>query len=331
MRNIANAHSLDLPQFLPAGSDLAVHGAAAGAGRDLIINGLLEEPPRIDCKFLYDARGAALFEAITQTQAYYPTRTETSILRRHAPAIAQWIGPGARIVEPGSGSGIKSQLLLDALIDPRAYVPIDVSAEQLYAYTESVRERHPTLAVQPLNLDYNQPFNLPDSGLPTRTVTFFPGSTIGNFQPASARAFLARLRRFSDGLIIGVDLRKDSRVLDLAYNDPEGITAQFNLNVLHNVNRLAAADFDPSNFRHHAHYNEQQSRIEMHLVALRDHVVHLDDGRHRLLLRRGSAINTEHSYKYDPAGFVQLAGSAGFRPRSCFTDVRRYFAVFLLD
>lgn len=302
-----------------------------------IIEGLRRQPYHLPCKLFYDEAGARLFDEITRTNAYYPTRAETAILRAHAHEIADWVGPLARVVELGSGSGMKTRILLDALHMPERYLPIDVSREQLLRYAATLRADRPSLNVEPLCLDYTQPFTLPRATASARrTVVFFPGSTIGNFSPTEALRFLRRLRHIGGrggALIIGVDLRKDARIINRAYNDPEGITARFNLNILAHVNALTGADFDPANFEHHAFYDEARGRIEMHLRSRMDHIVYLrprPDSTLPVPFSAGDSILTEYSYKYDVDEFTNLAGRAGYRPSRVLLDSENLFSVHLL-
>src|SRR5512146_142426 len=230
--------------------------------------GLSRLPRSLPCKYFYDEAGAELFDRITQLEAYYPTRTELSILRRHLPEIADLIGPAARLVEFGSGSGLKTRLLLRPLRAPAAYVPVDISRVQLREFALSLAGEFPRLDVRPICADYTANWAIPSLMAAARTVAFFPGSTIGNFEVDEAAAFLARVRSLcgpGGALLIGVDLAKDRATIERAYDDPEGVTAAFNLNLLHRINRECGADFDLDAFRHHAFYDESQQRIEMQL------------------------------------------------------------------
>ena len=301
--------------------------------RQEILDGLNSEPRRLPSKLFYDARGAELFDAITRTNAYYPTRAEIEILQNHAADIAKWAGPHAHVIEFGSGSGIKTQILLDALVQPARYTPIDVSRDQLMEYAARLRAERPELEVTPLNQDYTHDLELPRSHHFGRTIAFFPGSTIGNFEPDEAQLFLKRVRAIcgtGGGLLIGVDLRKDVAVLNHAYNDPEGITAEFNRNILRHVNAVIGSAFDPDAFEHHAFFNEDDSRIEMHLLSRVDQVVPLN-GQAGLHFRQGEAIVTEYSYKYTIERFAGMAAEAGFVIGRTLTDARGLFSVHLLD
>ncbi len=305
--------------------------------RSDILTALASTPRRLPSRFFYDRRGSELFEAITCTQAYYPTRAETSILRAHAQQLAQYIGPCARILEFGTGSGAKTQILLDAVRQPATYIPIDVACAQLERVAARLRQHYAALTVLPVCADYTQPLELPVPGNGAgRTIIFFPGSTIGNMEPHEALQFLRRLSTVagSDGLlIIGVDRKKDRPTLEAAYNDVQGITAAFNINILAHVNRILGSDFDLLAFRHYAFYNSAAGRIEMHLVSTRDQVVCIPQPAAcdlTLRLRAGEPIVTEHSYKYDVAEFQHLAHMAGYKPITALTDAGQRFAVHVL-
>jgi dimethylhistidine N-methyltransferase len=273
-----------------------------------------------------------LFDRICELPEYYPTRTELGILAKNAREIAAQIGPHAEIVEFGAGSLRKVRFLLDAMNQPARYLPIDISAEHLSLSVAALRRDYPELAVQPVAADYTLPLQLPpplrDAG---HRVGFFPGSTIGNFEPDEARAFMGLLARMvgaDGGAIVGVDFQKQTALLDRAYNDPEGLTRAFNLNVLTRLNRELGADFDERRFRHHAFYNEARGRVEMHLVSMVSQVVHLA-GR-QIRFEAGESIHTENSYKYTPESFAALATISGFRSHRLWTDERNHFGVFWL-
>ena len=310
---------------------LRLEVAGALAPQD-IIAGLSCTPRSIPCKYLYDERGAALFEAICRLDEYYPTRTEIGILEKHSNQIAAWVGRDARVVEYGSGSGEKTRLLLAQLHSPREYLPIDVSFTQLLRHAANLRNRFPGLRVSPVHADYTKRFRLSFNGHSRRTIVFFPGSTIGNFEPLEAIAFLRRaadVARGGGGLLIGVDLKKPASVLGRAYNDAHGVTAAFNLNILSHVNAVCGADFEQSNFEHVAFYNEDAGRIEMHLRSLVAQQITLSAGQ--IDLERGELIGTEHSYKYDPNEFSELVRQAGFRLRRRWFDAQRWFGVYAFD
>ena len=293
--------------------------------------GLASRPRRISPKYFYDAAGSQLFDRICELPEYYPTRTELRILGECATEIAGQIGPGAEIVEFGAGSLTKVRLLLDALESPRRYLPIDISGEHLEAAAERLKADYPQLVVQPIAADYTMPLVLP-APLPGagKRVGFFPGSTIGNFEPDEALAFLqlaARMLR-GGGLLIGVDLVKDPDRLHAAYNDAQGVTAAFNLNLLRRANAELDTDFDVDGFAHAAFYNAPKQRIEMHLVSRRAQAVSLNG--ERFGFDEGETIHTEYSHKFTVEGLRALAVKAGFRPLAVWTDPERLFSVHWL-
>ncbi len=306
----------------------------SGDTREEFLRGLRGGAPRrIAPKFFYDGRGSRLFDRICELDEYYPTRTEISILRENAGALAAACGPRCLLVELGSGSSLKTRLLLEALEDPAGYVPIDVSRPHLLAACERLAAEYPQLEILPVCADYAQPIALPRPlRRPRRTVLFFPGSTIGNFEPAGAESFLRHVAgwcRVGDRMIVGVDLAKEPRMLEAAYNDREGVTAEFNLNVLRRANAEFGANFDLRRFEHEAIYDAAEGRIEMRLVSTADQEVRL--GSERLHFRRGERILTEYSYKYRPEAFATLAGRAGWSVLSEWTDPRGWFGVFALE
>jgi len=305
--------------------------ASSDFGRDLLA-GLSRRPRSISPKYFYDAAGSRLFDAICELPEYYPTRTELAILAERAGEIAQQIGPNAQIIEFGAGSLRKVRLLLDALESPRRFVPIDISGEHLEDATQRLRADYPGLAVQPLVADYTRPFSLPPQlaeGNGPR-VGFFPGSTLGNFDPDEALSFLqgaARVLR-GGGLLLGVDLVKSPAVLHAAYNDARGITARFNLNLLARANAELGADFDLAGFSHAAFYNAPLQRIEMHLVSRGAQTVHLLG--ERLHFAEADTIHTENSHKFTVEGLRTLAARAGFGIGPVWTDKDRLFSVHWL-
>jgi dimethylhistidine N-methyltransferase len=295
-----------------------------------VLSGLGERRKRLPPKLFYDARGAELFNRICGTQAYYPTRTERDILTRHAEDIARHLGAGGVVVEPGAGDMRKVRILLPAL-QPRAYVPIDISPDQLLEEAEILAREQRWLQVVAVSADFharelNRMLALP----PGRRVVFFPGSTIGNFEPGEALDFLRRARELAGeegAALIGVDLHKPKPILDRAYNDPEGYTAQFNLNVLVRINREMGADFDLDAFAHRAFYNDAHGRIEMHLVCARRCTVSV--AGQRVEFDAGETIHTENSYKYAPEMFARMARAAGFSTARRWSDAAGWFGVFL--
>jgi dimethylhistidine N-methyltransferase len=294
------------------------------------IAGLSSSPPTLPSKFFYDERGSDLFQKICELPEYYVTRTETEILREHGAEIAASIGDDAELVGFGTGAGVKTRMLLDHLENLIAYVPVDISKQRLTESAEALSREMPALEILPVCADYLQPFDLPTpSRKPAHIAVYFPGSTIGNMQPEVARHFLTRVARLcghSGGLIIGVDLQKSKQTLEAAYNDSAAVTAAFNLNMLARANRELGADFDLSQWRHRAIYNDAAHRIEMHLVSERDQTVHLGDRRFHFA--PGEKIITEFSYKHTIEGFSALAGSAGFQLARVWTDPKKLFAVF---
>lgn len=300
--------------------------------RNAVISGLGSTPRAIPARFLYDARGSALFDEICELPEYYPTRTETAILGRCAAEIAQRAGPDCVLVEFGSGSSVKSRLLLDAMPDLDAYVPIDISREHLDETAARLRRDYPGLRVEPVCADYMVLDGLPAFVNGARRIGFFPGSTIGNLTPEEATAFLRRARRLlrNDGaLILGVDLKKDPRILHDAYNDSAGVTAQFTLNLLRRMNRELDANFDLAAFAHEAFYSPDEGRIEIYFRSLRSQTVTVA-GR-RFFFAAGERVHTEYSYKYDDAGIAALAQSGGFAIAKTWTDPEHLFAVAWLQ
>jgi L-histidine Nalpha-methyltransferase len=307
---------------------------------DDVVRGLTARPRKLPPKYFYDERGARLFERISELDEYYLTRTEISILESRGGEIARRIGAGCRVVEFGSGSGEKTWILLRRLESPAAYIPVDISRTQLVEFALAVNEAFPSLRVVPICADYTADLALPDEqDGAARTVAFFPGSTVGNFEPDEAELFLGRVRRMvgpDGGLLLGLDLRKEPALIEHAYNDGEGVTAEFNLNLLARINRECGASFDLSGFRHHAFFDERESRIEMRLVSTRRQTVGLTgDGREEERVSfdfdAGEFITTEYSYKYDLPRFTSLAGRAGWSLAECWMDENEWFALLLLE
>jgi dimethylhistidine N-methyltransferase len=295
-----------------------------------VIEDLSQAPKRLSPKYFYDAAGSELFEQITLLPEYYPTRTELTILRDRGRAISAIIPKGAALVEFGAGATTKVRLLLDQC-ELGAYVPVDISGDFLKAQADALRADYPNLSVYPVTADFTTPFELPDAIRAMPKVGFFPGSTLGNFEPHEALAFLRGARTIlgkDARMVIGVDLEKDERVLYDAYNDSAGVTARFNLNVLHRINRELGGDFDVGAFIHRAIYNRDRHRIEMHLIsrkALTAHVL----GR-PFSFRPGESIHTENSYKYSTDRFMMLARNAGWRLLESWTDAGSMFSVHAL-
>jgi L-histidine N-alpha-methyltransferase len=296
-----------------------------------VMAGLAADQKHLPAKYFYDERGSALFEAITALPEYYPTRTELSILSERATEIARLVPTGAALIEFGSGSTSKARILLREATMLSAYVPVDISATFLGEEATRLQRDLPHLDVLPVAADFCKPFELPPQVSARPRVGFFPGSTIGNFEPHEAAQFLrhaARLLGPGATFIIGVDLIKDFAVLKAAYNDAAGVTAAFNLNLLRRINRELKANFDLAQFRHYAFYNREQRRIEMHLASRTAQRVRV---RGRTFdFRRGETIHTENSYKYAIESFRALAAGAGWSTAAVWTDPQQYFSVYAL-
>jgi L-histidine N-alpha-methyltransferase len=294
--------------------------------------GLRRTPKEISSKYLYDARGSALFEEITTLDEYYLTRVETGILRENAAEMAERLGPGCRIVEYGSGSGVKTKILLAAMPPSTVYVPVDISPELLLRAASEIATEFPHIEVLPVAADFTQPIRLPAARRSiARTAVFFPGSTIGNFDTASVIDLFERAAETcGDGgaMLVGVDLTRDPSVLARAYDDPRGVTAAFNLNLLERMNRELGADFDPSRFFHETRWNEEDGRIEMHLVSRIAQTVTI--AGHAIRFAAGETLHTENSYKYSPVEFRIVAGIAGWSVERAWTDPEERFAEVLL-
>ncbi len=297
-------------------------------GRELLA-GLSSQPRVVSPKWFYDEAGSMLFEQITQVPEYYPTRTELALLEQHAPAMAAHMGAGAEIVEFGAGASRKVRLLLSALVAPRRVLPIDISGDHLEKAAERLRIDYPGLAVLPVVTDFTRALDLPPPM--GRRVGFFPGSSIGNFEPAQAQRLLRRMAGWlaGGGLLVGVDLVKDPALLHAAYNDAQGVTAAFNLNLLARANRELGADFDLAQFSHSAFYNPPRSRIEMHIVSRRQQTVCL--GGQRVEFDEGDSVQTECSYKYTVESFQRLAVAAGWTPHAVWVDDARWFSLHWLQ
>jgi len=296
-----------------------------------VLRGLTASPKRLSPKFFYDEQGSALFEAITALPEYYLTRTELSIFDAHMPSIARSVGPGTCLVEYGSGSSLKIRKVLEA-VAPAAYVPVDISGDHLVSMAERLQTDFPELAIYPVCADFTGSFALPPAVARMPKVGFFPGSSIGNFDPVEAQSFLARIRATVGAggrLIIGVDLKKDVRVLEAAYDDAAGVTAAFNLNLLSHLADVLDADLDPGRFSHRAVYNADIGAVQMFLDVTHTHEVTI--GGKSIRFEAGESVHTENSFKYDPEDFLALAGRAGFAEAGAWTDERGWFGVFLLE
>jgi dimethylhistidine N-methyltransferase len=299
---------------------------------DALAEGLSGPRKSIPYWYLYDARGSALFDRITELTEYYPTRTETQILTGAAAEIAGRIGPEATIYEPGAGSAVKVRILLDALERPAGYVPIDISGAHLLAAADALQAAYPALDVTAVCADHGRPFPLPPASADGRRVGFYPGSSIGNLQPEEARGFLAAWAdRLGDGsaMVVGVDLQKDIATLERAYDDAAGVTAAFTLNLLTRANREAGADFDLDAFRHEARWDPARGCIEINLVSLRNQVVRTAD--QNVAFADGERVHVEDSYKHTTVSFTALAEAAGWRPTATWTDPQRWFSVWFLE
>ena len=294
-----------------------------------VLAGLQKRQKELPCKYFYDEPGSRLYERICRLDEYYIPRTEASIMSAHIGEIAQLIGRRVRLIEYGCGNCEKVRFLLDHLDDLAAYVPIDISREQLRRVAEELSDSYPELEILSVCADYTSNFKLPTSSRESRrAVVYFPGSTISNFAPLSARQFLGQMAQVcgpGGGLLIGVDLKKDPAVLHRAYNDSDGITAAFNLNILERINRELDSDFDPEYFEHYAFYNHSKGRVEMHLISQKDQMVHLDDAA--IDFAEGETIWTESSYKYRLDEFERMAAEAGWRVARVWTDDRQWFSV----
>ena len=316
------------------GAAFAFHDLAPGAEsfRDAMLGGLSRQPKSLPCKFFYDARGSALFEAICELPEYYLTRTEIAILERYAGEIASRIGPNCRLIELGSGASRKVRILLQALAVPAAYVPVDISRDHLRDAAARLAADFPALPVVAVCADYTRPFSLPPLPGPAgKRVAFFPGSTIGNFEPEAVVAFLSQCARWlgpGGEMLVGADLKKDGTVLDAAYNDSAGINAAFNLNLLERINRELGGDFAMPQFAHHAFYSAAARRVELYLRSLADQDVHI--GARKFRFAEGELIHTENSYKYPIPEFRDLAARGGFDAVETWTDSADLFSVHYL-
>jgi dimethylhistidine N-methyltransferase len=292
-----------------------------------VLRGLRSATKELPCKYFYDAAGAQLFEEICTLDEYYLTRTELAIMQRHAPAMAHLLGPNCLLIEYGSGTSIKTRLLLDHLSQPAAYVPIDISGVHLQETALRLRRQYPRLVIVPLCADF---VDLPALPIDPKAhkVVYFPGSTIGNFTPGEATRLLRRTAQMcgpGGGLLLGADLQKDPRVHHAAYNDTKGITAAFNLNLLKHINRELDADFRLDRFWHHAPYNPREGRVEMYLISRERQAVHAAD--EEFILAKCEPIRTEYSYKYTMNDLADIATSAGFEVRQHWNDEQDYFTV----
>lgn len=319
------------PQRARARAPIAFHDfePQSESFEEAFLAGMRRKAKAVPCRFLYDARGSALFDAICALPEYYPTRVETRILKARAGEIAALIGPGAALIELGSGSSVKTRILLDRMIAPAAYMPVDVSREHLRAAAEDVAAAYPAIPVEAVCADYAAGFALPAT--PGRRVAFFPGSTIGNLEADEARALLDGWRaRLGPGglMIVGVDLKKDPRILEAAYNDSEGVTEAFIKNILARANAELAAAFDLDRFRYDARWDARAGRIEMHLASIGAQTVSVAGAKARFA--DGERLHVENSHKYGVEEFSALARAAGFSRRAVYADPDRLFSVHVL-
>ena len=298
-----------------------------------VIKGLHQPIKQLSPIWFYDERGSQLFDAICETPEYYLTCTELSIMDKHASAMARAIGAHAMLLEYGSGTSLKTRILLDHLEDPDAYVPVDIAREHLLDAAGALAREYPGLEIVPICADFTQPFRMPARvARAERRVVYFPGSTIGNFERSDAIQLLRRMRVLAGphgAVLIGVDLKKDARVLEAAYNDAAGVTAEFNLNALEHLNAALDATFDTRQFKHRAVWSEEHSRIEMHLISLRDQ--HVTIAGYPIEFKKDEYILTEYSHKYTFETFTALAHMADLQVTEVWTDANRFFSVQLLQ
>ena len=292
-----------------------------------VLEGLSRPRKSLSPKYFYDAAGSRLFERICRLREYYPTRTELALTRKHREPMARFAGRGCALLEYGTGEGVKTRLVIEAL-RPSLYTPVDISEDALARAVPRLARAFPRLRIVPVRGDFSRPLEIPPVSDGARRVVYFPGSTIGNLTPDEAYGFLKMTRAqvgARGAMLVGVDLKKDANVLHAAYNDAQGVTAAFNLNLLARINRELGGDFDLRRFVHYAFYEPTAGRIEMHLVSTEKQAVAI--GAHRFSFERGESIHTENSYKYSIDEFQALAARAGFRPARVWTDARRWFSV----
>ncbi|MFL6547114.1 MAG: L-histidine N(alpha)-methyltransferase [Povalibacter sp.] len=313
------------------------HNVAAATRSDQltsdVLDGLRRTPKELSPVWFYDEFGSLLFDSICELPEYYLTRTELAIMEEHAADMAQLIGPQAALIEYGSGTSFKTRLILDHLVAPWAYVPVDIARDHLFEAASTLARDYPALRIVPVCADFTQPFELPRHlSRAQRRVVYFPGSTLGNFSTAAARTLLSGMRTLvgrEGAVLIGIDLKKDRDVLERAYNDSAGVTAEFNLNALRHLNRELGTNFDIDAFEHRALWVEKESRIEMHLISKRDQVI--DVAGTRVTFKRGEHLRTECSHKYTLESFANLAASAHLVATRTWTDAEQKFCVQLLE
>ncbi len=316
-----------------ASTDIVDHEPDTGDFRQGLIDGLSRDPKDIPAKFLYDERGSELFEQICETDDYYPTRTEIGIMETCLERVSELIGPRARIVEFGAGSGRKTRMFLKALESPAAYLPIEISKAALRGCAERMQTAFPDLEITPICADYTEPVELPAPPSSVgRTVGYYPGSTLGNFEPDEAASFLRRIHDLcgdNGGLFIGIDLVKDRDTLEAAYDDSAGVTEAFTMNILDRANREADADFDRDAFRFEAQWQPEHQRVQLRLVSREAQTVHVGDTPFEF--EAGERIVTEHSYKFRLDQFAELARDTGFSPVENWTDDDELFSLWYLE
>ena len=318
-----------------ATSELIVHDRTTDVDsfRNDVLAGLDCRVKSIPSKHFYDRRGSQLFDRICELDEYYLTRTELGIMRDHAAEMAQLLGPKCLLIEFGSGSSVKTRLLLDALENPAGYFPVDISREHLLNCAEALAQEYPHLDIQPVCADFTEPFDAPETKIPAATkAVYFPGSTIGNLLLPVAQTLLSSIATTvgpGGGLLIGLDLQKDVGVIEAAYNDGEGVTGEFNKNLLERINRELDADIDPDRFDHLAEYDQSAGRIDMHLVSLVDQIIRIEGREIRIAAQE--RIHTEFSHKYSIKGFAELAAESGLRLENVWTDAEKMFSVQYLS
>ncbi|MTI87238.1 MAG: L-histidine N(alpha)-methyltransferase [Balneolaceae bacterium] len=298
---------------------------------DEVLDGLRQSQKSLPSKFFYDEKGSKIFNEITQLKEYYPTRTERRILDRNITDIGRHLGDKVALFEPGSGSSEKTMVLLTRLPEIKYYIPIDISGDYIFKVAEKLKRQFEGIEVVPVQADYTRPFELPEVNDDVRNIVFFPGSTIGNFNLQTVHRFLnvvANIAGSNGGFLIGVDLKKEIPLLEAAYNDAKGVTAAFNKNILHHINRKTGANFDVDKFRHKATWNEKKGRIEMHLIADKDHTVQLNG--EAVHFSMGESIHTENSHKYTLDEFEEMV-SPWFEVKQVWLDENRWFSVQYLE
>jgi dimethylhistidine N-methyltransferase len=297
-----------------------------------VVAGLLKPQKELPSKYFYDKTGSLLFDQICSLDEYYISRTEIAIMKSHLNEITQILGPHVSLIEYGSGSGVKTRILLDNLVDPACYMPIDISREQLINSANKISSSYHALEVLPVCADYTANFEMPSPKQKRyRPIVYFPGSTIGNFDPLPAKHFLEHVSSIfgkDGGLLIGFDLKKDPGILHRAYNDNSGVTAAFNCNLLHRINNELDGDFQVNNYKHYAFYNPEKGRVEMHLLNLKNQVVHLK--KMNVPIHEGESIWTESSYKFTIDEFTTLAATAGLKSEQVWTDENEWFCLMFL-